>query len=98
MSTDPPDYSGDDNEEARESECELYGHSFEGYDEFSEVCSSCGEIREYATREREHRNAASGNDIHICWTAGDHSFGMDRVCLYVNTPPATGLDAIHAVR
>lgn len=82
MNTGLPGHDHNDCEDTTESECSLYGHSFEGFDENSEICSTCGEIREYATRGRRSRSAATENDIHVCRSAGDHAFGLNRICLY----------------
>jgi hypothetical protein len=83
MNTDPPDYSdNNDCEEPHDNECGLYGHWFEGYDEVSEICSKCGETREYEARDRNSRVTTTADDIHTCRTAGDHAFGLNRACLY----------------
>src|SRR5688500_7862861 len=72
MSSEDPDAP----QRAREHDCELNGHVFEGYDTFTEMCSFCGMVRERVRRAER----ASGNDIHVCLTAADHAFGMNGVC------------------
>lgn len=64
----PPRSSQDD--------CELHGHVFEGHDAFTEMCSFCGMVRERVSRGER----APADDIHVCWTAADHAFGLDGVC------------------
>jgi hypothetical protein len=81
---DPPDPPEDDRElPSADQECELNGHSFEGYDTISEMCSVCGLLREYSSRDRpSSEETTTSGEIHICWTAGDHAFGMKGVCVY----------------
>lgn len=59
-----------------EQDCELNGHVFEGYDTFSEKCSFCGRVRERVSRA----GGAPADDLHVCWTAADHAFGLNGVC------------------
>lgn len=66
-------------EPSPQDDCELNGHVFEGYDTFTEMCSYCGTVRERLRRAVQRTPA---DDIHVCWTAGDHAFGSEGICIH----------------
>ena len=81
---DPPDPPEEDWQPCSpHEECSLHGHSFEGYDTISEICSRCNLISEYRSKDRQSRETTTTSNVHVCWTAGDHAFDlMTGVCVY----------------
>lgn len=65
-----------------EDECEVYGHTFEGYDTISEICMICNLIREYPPKDERVHESPPTDELHTCRTESNHMFDQSGVCIY----------------